>query len=106
MRRLGYRTVDMLVEQLADPAGRPPLRVASPGEMTARLNAGPPAQGRAFDEILTELERDVLPHVANWAHPANFAFIPGSSTFPGALGDLIASALNIDAGSWTWASGP
>ena len=26
MRRLGYRTVDMLVERLADPAAQPPMR--------------------------------------------------------------------------------
>ena len=106
MRRVGYRTVDMLVERLADPAGEPPLRVASPAEMAARLSGGAPAEGRRFEDILAELERDVLPFVAHWAHPGYFAFIPGSSTFPGAIGDFIASALNVDAGSWTWGSGP
>src|SRR5947208_14179812 len=40
------------------------------------------------------------------AHPSYFAFIPASSTFPGALGDLITSALDIDAGSWSSAAGP
>src|SRR5206468_111344 len=40
------------------------------------------------------------------AHPGYFAFIPASSTFPGALGDLIASALDIDVGSWMSAAGP
>ena len=40
------------------------------------------------------------------AHPGYFAFIPASSTFAGALGDLIASALDIDVGSWMSAAGP
>jgi glutamate/tyrosine decarboxylase-like PLP-dependent enzyme len=40
------------------------------------------------------------------AHPGYFAFIPASSTFPGALGDLISSALDIDVGSWMSAAGP
>jgi aromatic-L-amino-acid/L-tryptophan decarboxylase len=106
MRRLGYRTVDMLVERLAEPALQPPLRVASPQEMAERLSGDAPAAGRDFDEILAELEQHVLPFVAHWGHPGYFAFIPGSSTFPGALGDFIASALNMDAGSWTWGSGP
>ena len=39
-------------------------------------------------------------------HPAYFAFIPGSSTWPGALGDFLASALNVYAGSWMESSGP
>ena len=106
MRRLGYRTVDMLVERLADPAGPPPLRVASPEEMARRLNGAAPESGRQFEDILAELEEHVLPFVAHWGHPGYFAFIPGSSTFPGALGDFIASALSVDAGSWTWGSGP
>ena len=39
-------------------------------------------------------------------HPGYFAFIPASSTFPGALGDFIASALNVYVGSWMEAAGP
>jgi glutamate/tyrosine decarboxylase-like PLP-dependent enzyme len=106
MRRLGYRTVDMLVDRLADPASQPPLRVASPAEMRSRLSGGPPAAGREFDDVVAELEEHVLPFVAHWGHPGYFAFIPGSSTFPGALGDFIAAACNVDAGAWTWGSGP
>lgn len=96
----------MLVDRLADPAGQPPLRVGSPQELGRRLSGGAPAEGREFEEILSELEEHVLPFVANKGHPGYFGFIPGSSTFPGALGDFIASALNVDAGSWFWGSGP
>ncbi|MEA2361135.1 MAG: aromatic-L-amino-acid/L-tryptophan decarboxylase [Thermoleophilaceae bacterium] len=106
MRRIGYRTVDMLVDGLADPAQRAPLRVASPEEMRRRLDGGPPADGQDYDAILAELEEHVLPFTAHWGHPGYFAFIPGAGTFPGALGDLIAAAWNVDAGSWTWGSGP
>jgi hypothetical protein len=30
-------------------------------------------------------------------HPAYFAYVPGSGTWPGILGDLVASACNIEA---------
>jgi aromatic-L-amino-acid/L-tryptophan decarboxylase len=106
MRRLGYATVDMLVDRLADPASRPPLLIASPQEMRARIPDRQPAAGAGLDEILAELSEHVLPFVSHWGHPGYFAFIPGSGTFPGALGDFIASACNIDAGSWTWGAGP
>jgi glutamate/tyrosine decarboxylase-like PLP-dependent enzyme len=96
----------MLVDLVADPARRPPLRVASPDEMRARLDSEPPAAGQGYDAILAELEEHVLPFAAHWGHPGYFAFIPGAGTFPGALGDFIAAALNFDAGSWTWGSGP
>jgi aromatic-L-amino-acid decarboxylase len=105
MRQLGYRTVDMLVGQLqAVPAG-PALRRASPAEMHARLPAGPDGP-RDFEALLEELERDVLPFMSRCEHPGYFAFIPAAGTFPGALGDFIASALNIYAGSWMESAGP
>ena len=40
------------------------------------------------------------------SHPGYLAFIPGEGTWPGALGDLIASALNVDTCWWLGASGP
>ena len=39
-------------------------------------------------------------------HPGYFAFIPACGTFPGALADFMASALNIYVGSWMEAAGP
>jgi aromatic-L-amino-acid decarboxylase len=105
MRELGYRTVDMLVSQLAATADGPALRRASPAEMTDRLPGLPDRPGD-FDALLAQLERDVLPFMSRCDHPGYFAFIPAAGTFPGALGDFIASALNIYNGSWMEAAGP
>ena len=105
MRRLGYRTVDMLVERLTGPAG-PVVRSATPEELHQRLARAPPEGPAEFEEILAGLERDVLPFVARISHPGYMAFIPGEGTWPGALGDFIASALNIDTCWWLGASGP
>ena len=105
MRRLGYRTVDMLVDRLTGPPG-PVVRAATPEDLRARLAGPPPEDPVGFDEILEGLERDVLPFVARISHPGYLAFIPGEGTWPGALGDLIASALNVDTCWWLGASGP
>ena len=105
MRRLGYRTVDALVERLSTPGG-PALQRATPTEMSARL-AGPQPRGpHSFDDILEQLERDVLPYMGRSDHPGYFAFIPFGSTWPAALGDFVASALNVYAGSWMEGAGP
>ena len=48
----------------------------------------------------------MLPYVARISHPGYLAFIPGEGTWPGALGDLIASALNVDTCWWLGSSGP
>ncbi len=105
MRELGYRTVDMLVERLSDET-IPPLRRASPAEMRRRLAGPPPAQPEPFGDILARLDEDVLPFTSRTDHPGYLAFIPSCGTWPAALGELVASACNVYAGSWMESAGP
>ena len=85
MRALGYRTVDMLVAQLAAVRDGPALQRASAAEMRERLPA-PPGRARDFESLLDQLERDVLPYMSRCDHPGYFAFIPACGTFPGRSG--------------------
>jgi hypothetical protein len=81
MRELGYRTVDMLVERLTGPSGAV-VRSATPHELRERLASDPPEEPTAYEEILDDLGRDVLPCVARISHPGYLAFIPGEGTWP------------------------
>ena len=105
MRRLGHQAVDMLVETLTD-GSEPPLRRATPAQMRERLGGAAPDGPGQFSAILERLEKDVLPFRSRVDHPGFFAFVPSCGTWPGALGDLIASACNIYAGSWMESAGP
>jgi aromatic-L-amino-acid decarboxylase len=104
MRQLGYRTIDLLVDLLEREA--PPLQRASPDEMRRRLEGAPPEHPEPFERILEGLQRDVLPFASRDGHPRFFGFVPFAGTWPGALGDLIASACNLYVGSWMESAGP
>ncbi len=106
MRRLGYQTVDMLVDRLTAVAERPVIRRADRPEMERRLREPPPEAAHGFDEILGRLGTDVLPFASVTGHPRYFAFIPGCPTWPASLGDLIASVSNIENSSWLESAGP
>ena len=106
MRRMGYQVVDMLVDRIAALADGPVLQTATREEMEARLAEPAPMLGRDFAGLLARLDEDVLPFVGHFDHPRFFGYIPGAGTWPAALGDLIASATNIDAGAWREAAGP
>jgi aromatic-L-amino-acid/L-tryptophan decarboxylase len=106
MRRLGYQTVDLLVDRWVRLREQPVLRRGTPTELARRLTGAPPEGPQGFDRILEQLGSDVLPFVSHNDHPAFFAYIPGCGTWPGVLGDLVASACNLEASSWVQAAGP
>ena len=64
------------------------------------------ASGLDLDEILRHLGEEVLPFRSRIDHPRYLAYVPGEGTWPGALGDLIASTYNIDVGNWMESAGP
>ena len=106
MRRLGYQTVDLLVDRWVGLGAQPVLRRGTPTELAHRLNGSPPEGPQSFERILEQLSTDVLPFISNNDHPGYFAYVPGAGTWPGALGDLIASACNLEVSSWVQAAGP
>ena len=66
----------MLVDRLTGPPG-PVVRSATPEELLRRLATPPPEEPVAFEEILDDLERDVLPFVARISHPGLSGVHPG-----------------------------
>ena len=106
MRRLGYRTVDWLADREARRRSEPVLQQATLAEMADRIGGPAPDEGTPFDAVLAELEEAVLPFRSRIDHPRYLAYVPGSSTWPGALADLVASTFNIDVGNWMESAGP
>jgi glutamate/tyrosine decarboxylase-like PLP-dependent enzyme len=106
MRRLGYLTVDWLVDREIHRREEPVLQQASPTEMAKRIPATIPRHGQRLEDILDHLAREVLPFRSRIDHPRYLAYVPGAGTWPGALGDLIASTYNIDVGNWMESAGP
>jgi len=105
MRDAGYRTVDMLVSHLTDPAA-PPLQRGAAAHMRELLGGDAPEDPTPFADVLAQLERDVLAYRARGDHPGFFAFISYCGTWPGALGDFVASAANVYASTWLESAGP
>ena len=105
MRRLGYAAVDALVAATTD-WSMPPIRRATRNAMRDLLDTPPSEDGIGASEALDRLLGDVVPHLARLDHPRYFAFIPCSGTWPGAIGDFVASALSVYATSWLEGAGP
>jgi len=105
MRELGYRVVDLLVDRAAALDDGRVWRGASRAEMESRLREPPPEAATGLDELLERLEKDVLPFSGHHDHPRFFGYVPSEPTWPGVLGDFIASGTNVFAGTWLQSAG-
>ncbi|MBA2536102.1 MAG: aminotransferase class V-fold PLP-dependent enzyme [Actinobacteria bacterium] len=105
MRELGYRIVDLLVDRIGSLDETRAWRGASRAEMESRLREPPPDRATDFDELLRRLASDVLPFAGHHDHPRFFGYIPSCPTWPGILGDFLASGVNTFQGTWLQSAG-
>jgi aromatic-L-amino-acid/L-tryptophan decarboxylase len=71
-----------------------------PGELRATLGRRPPERGEPLGEILADVERQILPGLTHWNHPAFFAYFSTSSSAPAILAEMLAAAFNVNGMLW------
>src|SRR5438067_6170925 len=79
------------------------LRVApndKPGLIRARIPAQAPEHGEAFERILSDVNRLIIPGMVHWSHPMFLGYFGWTSTAPGILGEILSAPLNVNAMTW------
>lgn len=106
MRALGYRVIDMLVTHHENLNDLPATGHASRETMEALLREPLPEQPSDPETVLQQFERDVVPYMMPATHPRFFAFIPGPSSFVGAMGDALGAGFNMINALYLESAGP
>ncbi len=106
MRRIGYKVIDALVDRFEHIESLPAVRVGTGAELEAKLRGPLPEEGRAFDEIMDQVLRDVMPYAVTLAHPRFFAFISSPGNFISTMADALTAGYNPFVGTWLGGSGP
>jgi aromatic-L-amino-acid decarboxylase len=100
-RRYGHAVVDWIADYQTRVEDLPVLSQVRPGEIRAKLPADPPLKGEAFENILAEIDRLILPGITHWQSPNFFAYFPANASGPGILGDLLSSGLGVQGMLWS-----
>lgn len=100
-RRQGHAVVDWIADYYSRIESFPVLSRVHPGEIRAKLPHTAPAKGEAFDEILADMERVILPGITHWQSPNFHAYFPANTSGPAILGDLLSSGLGVQGMLWS-----
>jgi aromatic-L-amino-acid/L-tryptophan decarboxylase len=100
-RRHGHAVIDWIADYQAHVESFPVLSQVKPGEIRASLPVSPPVHGEAFEELLRDVERLILPGVTHWQSPNFFAYFPCNASGAGILGDLVSSGLGVQGMLWS-----
>jgi aromatic-L-amino-acid decarboxylase len=103
-RRHGRAVVDWIADYHARIETFPVLAQVQPGQIRASLPAAPPLHGEAFDAILGDIDRLIMPGITHWQSPNFFAFFPANASGPAILGELLSAGLGIQ--GMLWATSP
>ena len=100
MRQHLHRVADWVADYREGIAGRRIVPDVHPGDITAGLASAMPQQGEAVEVILADVDRQVIPGIVHWGHPAFLGYFGSTSNGPALLGEIIAAALNVSAMTW------
>lgn len=99
-RRNGYAVVDWIADYLEKVETLPVMAQVQPGQIRSMLPPHPPQQSEAFENMLQDIDRIILPGITHWQSPNFFAYFPANNSGPSILGDLLSSGLGVQGMLW------
>lgn len=103
-RRRGHQAVDWIADYMEGVEKYPVASRVAPGEIRSRLPTSPPNVGEAFEFILADMTRIVLPGITHWQSPNFFGYYPANNSGPSILGELLSAGLGVQ--GMLWATSP
>jgi len=95
-----YHTADWITDYLEHIDTYPVFAETKPGEVKSRLPTSPPEQPEGFNLVLSDFEKILLPGITHWKHSRFFAYFAITGSYAGVIGEMLSSALNVNAMLW------
>nr|BDD85276.1 alpha methyl dopa resistant protein 1 [Ischnura senegalensis] len=99
-REFGKATIDYIADYLENIRDRPVLPGVEPGYMRKLLPSEAPEEPEAWEDVLKDVERVIMPGVTHWHSPQFHAYYPTANSYPGIVGELLSAGIGCIGFSW------
>ncbi|XP_066546994.1 aromatic-L-amino-acid decarboxylase [Amia ocellicauda] len=99
-RRRGKEMVDYIADYMENIEKRDVYPNVEPGYLRSLIPDEAPEDPEAYEEIVKDIERVIMPGVTHWHSPNFFAYFPTASSFPAMLADMLSGAIGCIGFSW------
>lgn len=96
----GKNIIDWICDYKAKPEQYPVFSRSKAGDIQKALPKSAPRNAEQMDSILSDFKNIILPGITHWNHPGFHAYFGITGSGPGILGDLLASAINVNVMLW------
>ncbi|XP_010783331.1 aromatic-L-amino-acid decarboxylase-like, partial [Notothenia coriiceps] len=99
-RRRGKEMVDYVADYLENVEQRPVYPDVEPGYLRSLIPAEAPLEPETYDDIMTDVERVIMPGITHWHSPYFYAYFAAASSYPAMLADMLSAAIGCIGFSW------
>lgn len=99
-RKHGYEIVDWIADYFERMEELPVLSQVEPGWLTNSLPSEAPEHGEDFSEVLSDVDRLILPAVTHWNHPNFHGLFSTSTSSVGVFGEMLTAAFDMKGMLW------
>ncbi len=99
-RKYGYKMIDWIAEYFENLEDKPVLPSVNPGDIKKQLPVHPPSISESMDDIISDIDKIIMPGMTHWNHPDFMAYFNSTSSSPGILAELLSAAFNVNGMLW------
>ncbi|EJW80449.1 hypothetical protein WUBG_08642, partial [Wuchereria bancrofti] len=99
-RKYGKEVVDYIADYIENIQKRRVVPAIEPGYLRNLLPDMAPQHAEAFEDVISDFDRYIMPGVTHWQHPRFHAYFPAGNAFPNLLADMISDAIGAVGFSW------
>ena len=99
-RKAGHELIDWIADYRQQIPDMPVRAQVQPGDVRRSLPVQAPAKAEAFEDLMADLQRIIVPGVTQVQHPMHYGWFPSNASLASVLGDIASSGMGTLGISW------